>query len=90
VRAVTHPYPGAFTWHQGRRGFVWWARSGPAVQALRPGEVWLAGDGAVWVGTGEGALRLERVEVEGQPEQSAPVWAASGGCHAGEILGKQS
>ena len=90
VRAVTHPYPGAFTWHQGRRIFVWWARPGSPVQALRPGEVWLAGDGAVWVGAGEGALRLERVEVEGQPEQPAPVWAASGGCHAGEILGKKS
>jgi len=90
VRAVTHPYPGAFTWHRGRRIFVWWARPGPAVQALRPGEVWLAGDDAVWVGSGEGALRLERVEVEGQPEQPAPVWAASGGCRAGEILGKES
>ena len=90
VRAVTHPYPGAFTWHRGRRIFVWWARSGPPAQALRPGEVWLAEDAAVWVGAGEGALRLERVEVEGQPEQPAPVWAASGGCRAGEILGKES
>jgi len=90
VRAVTHPYPGAFTWQGKRRVLVWWAQPGAAKRTLAPGEIWVDADGAVWVGAGEGALRLERVEVEGEPEQPAPQWAASGGCGSGEVLGKRS
>ena len=89
IRAVTHPYPGAFTWRDGRRLLIWWARPGAPPRTLRPGEVDVA-DGVVWVGAGEGALRLETIEVEGERERSAAQWAASGGCRSGETLGKPS
>ena len=88
VRAVTHPYPGAFTWQGGRRLFVWWACPAEAPRRLRAGEVDVDGSQAVCVGAGVGALRLERVQVEGEAERSAAEWARSGGCRCGELLGK--
>lgn len=38
IRAVTHPYPGAFTEFDSRRFFIWWARPVQCAPA-RPGEV---------------------------------------------------
>jgi len=87
VRAVTHPYPGAFSWQGDRRLWIWWARPAAAPRPLRPGEIYLGEGGAV-VGTGDGALRLERVELEGVGEQTAAEWASRGGCRCGEILGR--
>jgi methionyl-tRNA formyltransferase len=88
VRAVTHPYPGAFTWRGERRLFVWWARPVQAPRGLRAGEVEVGSSWAVCVGTGDGALHLERVQVEGEAELSASEWARGGGCRGGELLGK--
>ena len=88
VRAVTHPYPGAFSWQGDRRLFVWWARPAAGPRPLQPGELYLDGDAGAFVGTGEGALRLERVEPEGAGELTAVEWASSGGCRCGEILGR--
>src|SRR5215470_9610068 len=36
VRAVTHPYPGAFTVHAGRRLFVWWGWPDSARMDVEP------------------------------------------------------
>jgi len=88
VRAVTHPYPGAFTWLGDRRLFVWWARPAPAISGLAPGEMRVNDERGLLVGTGEGALRLERVAVEGEAECSAIEWIRGGGRLSGEFLGK--
>ena len=90
VRAVTHPYPGAFTSRGGRTLFIWWARPGASPRALEPGELHVGADGAVWVGAGEGALRLESVQTENEAELPAADWAAAAGCRSGERLGKTS
>jgi methionyl-tRNA formyltransferase len=75
VRALTHPYPGAFTHLERRKVFVWEAALGePAGVALRPGEMTVA-DGALIAGTGEGLLRLERVQAEGEEEVSGVEFA---------------
>jgi methionyl-tRNA formyltransferase len=90
VRAVTHPYPGAFTWRGERRLLVWWAKPTDPPRALRPGEVQASTDGAVTVGAGAGAVCLERVALDGEPEQSATEWMRGGGCRDGEFLGRGS
>jgi methionyl-tRNA formyltransferase len=90
VRAVTHPYPGAFSWRNGRRLFVWWAKPGEPPRPLAPGEVEVTAERRVWIGAGEGALRLERVQVEGEAELAAADWAERGGCRSGERLGRSS
>ncbi len=86
IRAVTHPYPGAFTWRRGRQVFVWWGIPEAAPRGLRPGEV-AVDEAGVRVGAGEGALCLERVQVLGDAEVSANEWIRGGGCRSGEILG---
>lgn len=92
VRAVTHPYPGAFTSLGGRKLFVWQCRPAEgAVRALRwpeeaagrPGEVVAASpaEGACLVQAGDGLLRLQRVQVDGAEEQAGsllPVGATLG------------
>jgi len=89
IRAVTAPYPGAFTTYRGERLFVWWARPldlGPRVGA--PGEVVEIRPGAgVEVAAGSGALLLDRVQLAGHDEQRADELAVQTGLVMGERLG---
>jgi len=75
VRALTHPYPGAFTFVDGARLFVWKARAwrpgpgGPPPSVPRPGWLRVAGDPPrLLAGTLDGDLELVRVQVEGDAE----------------------
>jgi methionyl-tRNA formyltransferase len=72
VRAVTHPYPGAFGSFNGRKVFVWAAQI-KAETAARgaPGEVVAdLADGAIEVAAGAGSVILSRVQIEGGAESS--------------------
>lgn len=75
VRAVTHPYPGAFTEWQGRRLFVWEARvdTTRSAEGVAPGTV-VGTDGELLVQTGRGCLRLTRVQLDGEEELAAAQW----------------
>jgi len=87
VRAVTHPYPGAFTVHEGRRLYVWWGTPEDSRIELEPG--WLeVSSGAVRVGTGQGALRLQRVQAQMQRESDARQWARAARVRSGDRLGE--
>lgn len=82
IRAVTHPYPGAFTETDGRKLFIWRARPVSGAGG-RPGEV-ISTD-PLRVAAGSGALEIIRCQREGAPEEDA-----SGGKHglkAGAVLG---
>lgn len=68
VRAVTDPYPGAFTDAGAARLMVWWAEpDSPAARGRRgrPGEILSLAP--LVVATGDGALELTRTEWRGQP-----------------------
>lgn len=69
VRAVTHPYPGAFTYLDGRKLAVWWAL--PCPGDGEPGTVLSADAEGVVVAAGRGALRLIVIQLDGQPETPA-------------------
>jgi len=73
VRAVTHPYPGAFCECDGRKIFLWEARiARESGEAGAPGEIIaMAGDGTVEVAAGEGSIALIRAQFEGGGENSA-------------------
>ncbi len=78
VRAVTHPYPGAFTTLNGRKLFIWWGQplAEPEQSGAVPGRIVgaLPGEGLL-VSTGNGLFLIERAQWEGEPEFLGPVVA---------------
>lgn len=90
IRAVTHPYPGAFTTSGGKKVFLWWGKPEMGIPVdSPPGTVLSVGTEGVFVSTGKGALRLLRCQTEGGPELDATAWAASQGVVAGSRLGTE-
>jgi methionyl-tRNA formyltransferase len=72
VRAVTHPYPGAFGFLNGRKVYVWTAqiKTETGIRGV-PGEVVAEGpDGAIEVAAGAGSVVLSRIQIEGGAEAS--------------------
>jgi methionyl-tRNA formyltransferase len=70
VRAVTRPYPGAFTFAAGRKLLVWWSAHDTRAQksgaGASPGRIERRSDG-VYVTCGDRrALRLVEVEIDGK------------------------
>lgn len=89
VRAVTRPYPGAFTSLEGRKLFIWWGRplAEPLPPAAVPGQIVarILGEGLL-VATGEGQFLIEAAQWEGEPEFLGPV-VATWKDLVGQVLG---
>jgi methionyl-tRNA formyltransferase len=85
VRAVTHPYPGAFTTLRGQRLLVWWALPVPGSGV--PGTVTAVDRDGITVAAGRGAVRLITLQLEGQPELPACSLALAAEIAPGERLG---
>jgi len=91
IRAVTHPYPGAFTEAEGRRLFIWWAEPAPSCPAppdqRQPGVI--CSTTPLRVATGDGCLEITAWQWEGEAEQSSPSSADGGhGLRLGQRLGE--
>ncbi len=88
VRAVTHPYPGAFCLAGGRKLFVWQARMVPeSSEGAAPGTILRARhDDAVEVASGAGSLLLVAVQFEGESEGLARAVLGAGFCGRGARL----
>jgi methionyl-tRNA formyltransferase len=87
VRAVTHPYPGAFTSWQGRTLYVWQTHvASPAVTPqVAPGTI-VSVEPEVVVQAGSGTLQLTRVQLETDPELSGARWAERYSVREGDRL----
>lgn len=72
VRALTNPYPGAFTYHSGKKITIWTAALNTQLQLAQEeiGSVHLSDDGYPLVVTGDGVLKLLRLEHEGETSVS--------------------
>jgi methionyl-tRNA formyltransferase len=81
IRAVTHPYPGAFSEVDGRRLYVWWAAPN-ASRRGRPGEV--VATAPLTVACGEGALEVTEWQWHGD---AAPRRDNNHGIAFGAVLG---
>jgi len=88
IRAVTHPYPGAFVGDGPARLHLWAGSvlsdrtpSAPpsVISDIRPGE-------GVAVGTGQGVVLLRRVQSAGGAEESADAWALRRGLRPGALM----
>lgn len=87
IRAVTRPWPGAFTSLRSRRWMIWSAETAPQDAPHPPGELFFTRDGVPSVATGDGALSLTHVSwADGDPSD-ARQWARSEGLRAGERCG---
>jgi len=92
IRAVTHPYPGAFVGDGPGRLVLWSGTVAPeAYSAAAPGRLLQvrSGEGIV-VAAGRGSLVLRRVQAAGCPEGPADRWARSRGLAVGAALGGAS
>ena len=87
IRAVARPYPGAFVGDADGRVHLWEGVVAGATGGSLPGTVLAveAGQG-VTVATGEGALRLTRVQTAGGAELPADLWAEASGLRPGDRL----
>lgn len=65
VRAVTHPFPGAFTHWGGKKVFIW--KAVPVEGRAAPGEI--ISKKPLMVGTGSGVLNVLKMQPEGEPER---------------------
>ena len=89
VRAVTMPYPGAFTSCGDKKLYVWSAGLIPESTGARwqPGAVVGAQRGGCLVATGDGYLLLTQVQVEGEDIISGEMWFRRSGVASGRRLG---
>ena len=70
VRALTDPYPGAFSFLNGEKVWIWAVRTEgapTAKQGHQPGEVIVDAQGWPWVSTADGWIRIVSVQREGGP-----------------------
>lgn len=75
TRAVTHPYPGAFTYLEGKKFYIWKALPEDGPGGEEPGKVISCAPFAV--STGRGRLRLLSVQLEGEGEMDGESFARS-------------
>jgi methionyl-tRNA formyltransferase len=72
VRAVTHPYPGAFCTVAGRKLFIWQAAIGAEQGGLgEPGQIMGTSASGMEVAAGAGFVIVSRVQFEGESERPA-------------------
>ncbi|MDG2307766.1 MAG: formyltransferase [Candidatus Binatia bacterium] len=83
VRAVTDPWPGAFSHVQGRKLLVWAADTRPSWAGSQPGDVFVDREGSPLVATGDGALELLHVTWDGESRRSGREWAQGAAMDAG-------
>jgi len=92
IRAVTHPFPGAFTLLHERRLYIWKAvlnSEQSSAQKGFPGKVEAIEKGkGVVVATGEGCLLVTRMQYEGFEEMTADEVAEQHDLQVGTLLGR--
>lgn len=89
VRALTHPYPGAFTGLDDRRLFIWQAGdAGGQTAGAGPGMVLEVVGKRAMVATGSGKLAVLRAQWEGAPEIPGSSLAELIGRRLGQTPGR--
>lgn len=87
VRALTHPFPGAFTFWGDRKLLVWQARPESGTTAARAGAVLTASSAGILVGTGDGALAVTSLQIEGEDELDAATFLRRHTLSVSDVLG---
>ena len=88
IRAVTHPWPGAYSFVGGRKLLVWSAETRAADATRAPGEIFLDPDGVPCVATAAGVLALTEVSRAGAAPCSGAEWMRSERVEPGHRFGR--
>ena len=88
VRALSRPFPGAFTFWRGRRLWIWRAAFVPGEAVAPSGTVEKVENQGVLVSAGRGKLLIQRVQLEGEDEQDASHFAGFHYLKNGDVLGE--
>jgi methionyl-tRNA formyltransferase len=87
IRALTQPYPGAFTSWDGRKVMLWAsAMPGPG-RTGQPGQVLALDERGPLVGTADGSVRVTAMSDAGSPPEPARLWARRNGLRPGASFG---
>ena len=86
IRALTWPYPGAFTFLAERKVMLWASALGDARACGAAGEVLGCDADGVRVGTADGAILLTSVSDAGGAPGPAAAWAERNGLRPGEVF----
>lgn len=87
VRALTHPYPGAFATFRGKKLFIWEARIAklePPIQAA-PGSILVSNEGIV-IATRTGAVEARTLQFAGEPQCDARLFRSTYKLEASDIF----
>lgn len=77
INACNKPYNGAYCESERQKMIIWDAELAPEENFLAiPGQITLIGDGFVEVATGDGKLRLKRVELSGKEESPSKFFGS--------------
>ncbi len=83
IRAVTHPYPGAFTFMGGKKLFLWWARP-LQNEGGKPGEV--ISVNPLRIAAGSESIEIVKLQWEDKNEEDAST--ETHGLKIGDVVGK--
>jgi methionyl-tRNA formyltransferase len=92
VRALTHPFPGAWFMRDGRKYLLWKTarippgKAGTAPLGAAPGTIITIHPTAIELITGGGQFLIARLQPEGGEEQNAAQWARAAGLKSGDRL----
>jgi methionyl-tRNA formyltransferase len=78
IRALTWPYPGAFTFIAGRKLMLWASSVDGACRGRTPGEVLGYDEDGLRVATADGAIVVTSVSDAGDAPGPAAAWARNG------------
>ena len=84
IRALTRPYPGAFTYWNGKKVLIWKARISDEKET-RPGQIMACND-ALIISTGSGSVELLELQIEGEAPCSPNVFSQTYGLKKDEFL----
>lgn len=89
IRALTHPYPGAFTYHRGGKLYIWKAGlSNTNTSNIRPGKVVGATEDGFVVATRTKGLIIKEVQIESESEMTGQYLFEKYRLREGDNLGQ--
>ncbi|MGH3264468.1 MAG: formyltransferase family protein, partial [Trebonia sp.] len=86
IRALTAPYPGAFTFIAGRKLMLWTSALDGSCPGRRPGEVLGHDKDGIQVATADGVIVVASVSDAGRAPEPASAWASRNGLRAGDAF----